>query len=149
MLTLFSQGHDIAAFCATVGMGRSTFFEWLKKYPIFEEAYDTAREKSRFFFEQQALHGMNDPSFNTVLWSMQMRNRFGYTEKRTVPIKGFEKAKTYTDQFNCVKKEVDKGNLTADEACKFASFVATGAQIEVQTDLKLRVDNLEKTSKEN
>ena len=41
---LFEQGHDICHFCCEAKIVRSTFYEWRKNHPEFEEAYACAVE---------------------------------------------------------------------------------------------------------
>ena len=134
---VFSQGEDIAAFCCESNICRDTFFEWVKTHPEFKEAYAEARERSRRYFEKLALQGMQDPlNFNFTGWSMQMRNRFGYTDKRKPKIENLDIAVSHMDKLKLVVGEIAKGELTFDEAVQISNVILAGVKIDESTQMK-------------
>jgi hypothetical protein len=144
LLALFMDGKDIAAFCAGAEIGRITFFDWVKKHKAFAAAYEDAQELARQFYERIGVENYGNPTFNSGLWALNMRNRFGYTNERKLKIAKLKAAKTFNDQYDVVRAEVSEGNLTPSEADKMVKMVATGCDIHTKTDLELRVGNLEK-----
>lgn len=137
LVSLFSAGHDIASFCSRAGMARSTFFEWKEHHKEFAEAYAIAKERSREYFEITGMKGMQDPgNFNCNAWSMQMRNRFGYTDKRKIQIKNFDKAKNANEQIKKIAKEISQGTLTDTEASNLTNIVVATIKIDEHTTLK-------------
>jgi hypothetical protein len=144
LLSLFMDGKDIAAFCAGAEIGRITFFDWVKKHKEFAHAYEDAQELARQFYERIGVENYGNPTFNSGLWALNMRNRFGYTNERKLKIAKLKGLKTFNDQYNVIKGEIVEGNLTASEADKMVKFVATGCEIHTKTDLTQRVESLEK-----
>lgn len=136
IIELFEKGRDVEAFCFASEICRTTFKCWLTHHPAFAAAYAHAKEAAITYLAAVGLQGMQDPlNFNATAWSMQMRNRSNYTEKRKVAIPGFKDAKTFAAQYNCIKTEVEEGNLTPDEAATFTGMVSKGADIYKTTEM--------------
>jgi hypothetical protein len=143
IIELFEKGKDVEAFCFASEICRSTFKTWLRHHPLFAQAYEHAKEAARTFLAAAGLQGMQDPmNFNATAWSMQMRNRSDYSEKRKVAIPGLKEAKTFAAQYECIKEEVAEGNLAPDEAATLANFVSTGAGIHEKTQMANDVEYL-------
>lgn len=65
-----SQGKSLATFGSTVGVSRNTIYDWIKRYPEFEEAKDLASQKCQEWFEQRLqakLLGVKSPNFDPKL----------------------------------------------------------------------------------
>jgi hypothetical protein len=139
----FAEGKDVMSFCATAEMCRDNFYEWIDNYPEFSKAYDQAKDLAFRWFEKQAKDGMTAQYFNQSLWSLMMKNRFGYTTERKIRIKKLKDAETPMEQFKVIKEEVAEGNLTASETTNMATFVATGATILEKTEVVKRLESIE------
>ena len=142
LLDIFSQGRDIAAFCVASEISRVCFHSWVKKYKDFTAAYESAKEMACDHFERLGEERLGDPGFNLGLWSLMMRNRFGYTNERKVKLAKMRAAKSAMEQFNVIKDEVSDGTLTASEVTHMGNFVATGAKIDEFTVMKKEVEEL-------
>jgi len=143
LIELFEQGRDVEAFCFAAEICRTTFQCWLTHHPAFAAAYSHAREAARTYLADVGLKGMQDPlNFNATAWSMQMRNRSNYSEKRTIVIPGLKEAKTFAAQYQCIKNEVADGNVAPDEGVALTSMVAKGADIHEKTELAEKVKYL-------
>jgi hypothetical protein len=46
VIEYLGKGHSVTAFAGHVGVARSVVFDWLKRYPEFDEAYQIAKGKS-------------------------------------------------------------------------------------------------------
>lgn len=142
LLELFKTGRDIAAFCSMCNISRTTFYNWRKTHEAFERAYDVAIEHARSWHENLALLGLQDTSFNNTLWSMIVRNRFGYTEHRRLNIPGLKEEQNYTEQCRHVFKHLADGNLTASEANQVANLIATAAKVDEVTQMRQELEEL-------
>lgn len=140
---IFENGGDIAAFCRTAKIARSTFQEWRKHFDDFKEAYNHAKELARYWWEKQGQENLCNPHFNTNAWRLMMRNRFDMADSRRVAVPGLTKAKTYKAQYNCVKRALEDEELTPDEALKLGNFIATGAKIDTMDEVMARLEALE------
>ena len=58
LLTLFSEGKDIEAFCFFAEIHRATFYLWLNEYPLFEEMYVHAKELAKLWWTEKAQIGL-------------------------------------------------------------------------------------------
>ncbi len=142
LIKIFIDGQGVAAFCGWNGMGERCFHEWVERYPAFAETYQSAKSLSKLWYERKAQQGLDDPSFNNTLWSMLMRNKFGYTEHRKIKIKGIDKASSFNEQIKCITEHIAKGMLTAAEVNQMASFVLASAKVDESTELKKDVEML-------
>ena len=137
LLSSFKLGKDIAAFCDEADINRDTFFVWIKNFHDFSRAYSRARELSRAWFENVGQTGITNPlEFNAVAWSMQMRNRFGYTDKRKVKIDKFDELQSHLSRVNLIYKELSRGEITVDEARTLMDIIMSSVHIEEATTLK-------------
>lgn len=143
LLEIFEHGGDIAAFCSSAKIARSTFKEWRDHFEDFHGAYEFARELARSWWEKQGQENLCNPQFNTNAWRLMMRNRFDMTDSRKVSIRGLSGAKTYKGQYNCVRKAVENEELTPDEALKLGNFIAVGAKIDTMDEVIKRLEALE------
>ncbi len=143
LMEIFENGGDIAAFCSSAKIARSTFQLWRAGFDDFKDAYDKAKELARAWWENQGQENLCNPQFNTNAWRLMMRNRFDMTDSRKVAIPGLCKADSYKAQYNCVKKAVEDEELTPDEALKLGNFVATGAKIDTMDEVIKRLEALE------
>jgi hypothetical protein len=146
LLKLFTEGRDIAAFCSSANIARSTFFEWLRKYKEFNVTYELARDKSRMWWEEMARIGVTDTSFNTTLWSINMRNRFGYAEHRKIKIKALSKAAGAKEQHKAIIDELSSGNLTGPEAMQLSNVILSGIKVEEHTTVLKDIEILKKSA---
>ena len=143
LLQVFSEGGDIARFCANLKISRTTYYDWAKKFPDFAQAIDEAYELARAWWEDVGRNNLCSPQFNVNAWRLMMRNRFDMTDSRPVNIKGLTNAKTFGAQHRLVGKAIESGDITPEEALKLAQFIGVGAKIEQVDEIKLRLEALE------
>ncbi len=86
-------------------------------------------------------------TLNTKLWSMLMRNRFGFTEHRKIKIPGISEAKDLKEQMYILMSELGKGNLTASEANQLSKLVETGIKVFEITDIDIRLTKVEQNQR--
>lgn len=146
LIEVFDKGLDIAAFCSNAEISSRCFHLWVQKHKEFKEAYEIAREIAHAWWSNQAKMSLvmhQGASFDTKLWSIIMRNRFGHTEHRKVKVSSLLKAKTFSEQFQCIIKELSEGTITTKEAGELVGTIATGARIDEVTKLQDQVYMLE------
>lgn len=146
LIESFETGQDIAAFCSKAEISSRCFHLWVQKHKEFKEAYEIAREIAHSWWADQgqaALLLCQGTSFDTKLWSIIMRNRFGHTEHRRVKVSSLKRAKTFSDQFQCIVNELSEGNITTKEAGELVGAIATGARIDEVTKLQDKVNTLQ------
>jgi hypothetical protein len=122
LFEVFKRGEGMLAFCAESLISKQTFYDWLEDYKEFKDAYDIALCLCGKWWESYPL---TNPDFNYPYWATIMRNRFGYGKTRVrIP-----KDVTPTDKINAVLSELEKGELSTQEATQLASVINTQANI--------------------
>lgn len=144
---IFEQGDALAHFCAKHNISYQTFYNWRNKYPELEEAYKKCKPKGEKVWanmgKKHITHSAQGTQLNSIVWSMNMRNRFGWTEHRAVTIPGLEKAKSFDDKFAVVLKQLENGKLTSTEMTAVSGVLSTGVKIAESTQLMERIEKLE------
>lgn len=116
----FDQGEGVMAFCAEALISQTTFFNWLKKYKEFKEAYDTVINIAGRQWED---FPRQNPDFNFPYWSTIMKNRFClgksriHIDKKSEPLEMFETIKQgLSDQEISVQDAVQLTIIAKNEA---------------------------------
>lgn len=147
LIAVMSKGGSRADFCAKHSISYKTFDLWLAKHKELRDAYDIAIVKSETHWqkiaEDHVTHGKDTNQLNTTAWSMNMRNRFGWTPERKVAVPGFDKAKSFDKKFEVLAKQLAGGGLTSAEFISLSSALATGAKIAEMEQMTRRLEALE------
>lgn len=82
-----SQGYSLEAFAGKIGVCTDTIQDWAKpeneyKYSGFSVAKRLAANKSRVFWEEAGMNGMNGitQGFGASVWIFNMKNRFKWRD---------------------------------------------------------------------
>lgn len=75
------EGDTINAFCVEVGVCKETVKRWREEHPDFDEAVRSALCHSELWWERLGKNNVGNSDFNTTLYIIQMRNRFGWLGK--------------------------------------------------------------------
>jgi hypothetical protein len=147
IIMILARGDGQAAFCAKHNIHRDTLLNWRKAHPEFDEAYKVAIEHCETWWQkvgkEYTTHDFKGTQLNAVAWSMNMRNRFGWTEHRRVEVPGLAEAKTYQDKMDILLREIEEGNLTSSEVTALSGAVSAGMKIAEAAELLERIDKLE------
>ncbi len=81
VIALMAQGASKHEALADLGIWEDTFWRWRKIHPEFSEAVKIGTELSRMWWEREGRTALRDKSFNHGLWYMNMKNRFGWTDR--------------------------------------------------------------------
>jgi hypothetical protein len=142
LLQIFEQGHHIAHFCKEAEISETTFFNWVDIYPEFKAAYRVAKDICKTHYEDIAIQGLTDSNFNTTLWTVLMRNKFGYTDKRKIKINNLAKSDDMLEAFKTILAEIQSGKLTTDEANHLVGMLAVGVKISENTSMAKDIELL-------
>lgn len=78
------QGKTIAHFCATLGIGRPTFYDWLKANPEFRQAEHVADAMREAYWDDRMRENAEQNKGNSNMLKFYSSVRFGLSEKHTV-----------------------------------------------------------------
>ena len=59
-------------------------YEWIEKFPEFGEAVNQSKEFAQGWWMHEARMNIRNKEFNSTLWYMNMKNRFGWVDKQEV-----------------------------------------------------------------
>lgn len=82
VIPLLKQGMSIAELGLELEVGYTTIYEWMDKHPEFAQAIKHGREYSQGHWEREGRIALRDKEFNSTLWYMNMKNRFGWKDKQ-------------------------------------------------------------------
>jgi hypothetical protein len=84
---LMCSGASIAEVSLRLRVTRSRLMEWQEQYPEFKKAFEDGMCFSLGWWEAVGRTHLGDKNFNSVLWLMNMVNRFGYV-RGDIPAQG-------------------------------------------------------------
>ena len=88
LISHMEKGKSFESFAGTIRVNRATIFRWKKNYEEFREAYEVGFCLSLNKWEDIGLAGLymggKDNPFNSTVWVFNMKNRFGWTDKKEV-----------------------------------------------------------------
>ena len=91
-----ATGLSFEAFAGVIEVCEDTLYEWAKVQPEFSEAKKMAFAKNRIFWEKLGVDHIlntesgfgskmvNKKSLNSTVWIFNMKNRFGWRDRREV-----------------------------------------------------------------
>lgn len=82
VVPLLEKGMSIEELGLDLKVGYSTIYTWMEKYPDFLEAIKKGRELSKGWWMKRGRRDLCNKDFNSTLWYMNMRNRFGWGNKQ-------------------------------------------------------------------
>lgn len=77
----FRDGDSKCEVAYKLNIDEQTLYDWSKKYPEFAQAVKKGTNASKGWWMNIAKDNLMNRNFNAVLWYMNMKNRFGWTDK--------------------------------------------------------------------
>lgn len=143
-----TQGKSVVHFCGEVDISVETFYQWVKSREDFAEAYKKARAKCQIWWldiGQANLISTKDHSLNSAVWYMNMKNRFGWNDKKNTydvsEIEGYEG--TLAQKVKALSTARKNGKMPTDQFNMEMSTLAMEAKIYEVSELDERVTKLE------
>jgi len=78
-----ADGYSKEATAGILGITKETFYQWIKGKPDFSDAIEAGEALSQRWWEDKGREACTDGQFNASVWSMNMKNRFGWSDKST------------------------------------------------------------------
>ena len=79
---MFMEGESVAEVCTELGVSRRAFYDWVKKYPEFKEAYEQGKLYSEAWWTKLGRAGAaGQVPLNATPWIFNMKNRFGWRDQ--------------------------------------------------------------------
>lgn len=142
-LSLMREGaskHEVARY---LEISYQSLLNYERTYPEFFEAIKKGESWARGWFERDGRVNLDNPKYQFIGWSMQMRNRFRYAEDSTVILPEFENAQTYNEKCQAIFNGIAREDITPKQASALMDIVVKAARVEETTELRDRLDLLE------
>jgi transposase-like protein len=79
---MFKNGESVSEVCAELGIHKDTFFEWVKTYKEFSDAYKKGLELSEAWWTKLGRAGATGKAkIQPATWIFNMKNRFKWTDR--------------------------------------------------------------------
>lgn len=152
IINMFSKGNTRSQFCAKHTISNNTFETWRKRHALFDRACEVAHEAARSYFDnlrdehlisEWDLESKSMTGLNHALFNRMYNARFNIPDKRTVRVKGLEKAKDEKAMLKAIMKAISEGELTPDEAQKLASLIDLSIKVDQNISQESRIKAIE------
>lgn len=81
--------YIVTAACEQTGIGRTTYYDWLRKDPKFKEKVDEAQEIQLDFVETQLIKKIKEGSERSIIFYMKHKGKKrGYTDSLDITSDG-------------------------------------------------------------
>lgn len=81
IIELMREGASQNEVAADLGISHDTIAEWKKSIPEFSESINIGTRLSEAWWERHGRKQLENRDFNSTLWYMNMKNRFGWRDK--------------------------------------------------------------------
>jgi hypothetical protein len=80
------RGYSFESFGGAVKVCKQTLYSWCEAHDTFKQAKALGETLSQYWWEQQGHAGLymggKDTPFNATVWIFNMKNRFGWRDKK-------------------------------------------------------------------
>lgn len=145
-LNLSAEGWSKEEICWEWRICKQTLYEWADKHKEFSDAVKRGTELSKGWWMSQARKNLNSLAsmpFNSVLWSMNMRCRFGMTEDHLPHVQKFKEAKTIKEKAQALTEALSNGEIAPSQANLALDAVTKEANLIEKSDHAKRIEALE------
>ena len=85
LVEFMAQGYPYECFAATIGVGRSTLYDWEKEHQEFSDAKKVGKEMTYKALLEKGLDSLHDPgTLNNTVWIFMMKNMCDWTDRKEV-----------------------------------------------------------------
>jgi len=81
VIALMSEGASLVEVSVKLGISRQTMYRWRDSNEEFCYTIKRGLELSEAWWEEKGRTNLENKSFNSTLWYMNMKNRFGWKDK--------------------------------------------------------------------
>ncbi len=71
VISLMGEGLSFMAACASLGVHRTTAYDWVKEYPDFAAAHELGRGKRVLFLERDLLKAESGPQVTSRIFALK------------------------------------------------------------------------------
>lgn len=147
ILKIMINKGRMSAFCTEVVIAESTFYRWIKKYPLFQECYSIGKMFAREEWEEEGYRlrdacnppGVIDNSFEH--WKLVGWSRFGVSKNSRIKL-NLNPAGNPNEHYTQLLKQASEGDFTASEIKQLMEAVNVGLNTHQAFELQKEIDQL-------
>ena len=94
IIELMSEGASLCEAAAELGICKDGIDEWKEQIPEFSKALKKGKLLSQVWWEKQGRLNLTNKNFNYTLWYANMKNRYGWSDKKDVQLDNISERKT-------------------------------------------------------
>jgi len=141
------QKSRMTAFCAEVGIGESTFYNWIKQDDLFLKCYALGKILSRENWEREGLEIKDYISAPGTIshafehWRMVGWSRFGIGKTCKIKLDLDPEGKA-TEHYAQLIRQANNGEFTASEIKQLMEALSLGLKTQQTVEMQEEIDNL-------
>ena len=85
-----AEGYSKEAVAGYIGISKNTLYEWAKAHKDFQDAIAIGETRSQLHWEgklvEYAVHSKNGKQINGQVFNLNMKNRFGWSDKKEIAL---------------------------------------------------------------
>jgi DNA-binding transcriptional MerR regulator len=146
VLEIIGNGGSVAEFCVEALISDSTYYNWRRLHPIFDECSRIAVNFAQMLWEREGESNADNPDFNWRFWEGIGTSRFFYNKQGRVRINLDEEADPHV-QYQQLIKQAKEGDLSASEIKQLMESVNIGIRAFESFKLQEQVDKMQQDLK--
>lgn len=83
-----ADGYSKEATAGILRVNKDTLYQWIKDKPDFSDAIKQGEALSQRWWEDRGREACADGQINGTVWAMNMKNRFGWSDKQDLRVGG-------------------------------------------------------------
>lgn len=84
LIELMSEGASIEEICLELRVCKQTLYNWFEQYPELLDAKKTGLDFAHGWWMREGRKNLQNKEFNYGGWYMNMKNRFGWTDRQHI-----------------------------------------------------------------
>ena len=146
VLDIIGNGGSVAEFCVEALISDSTYYNWRRLHPIFDECSRIAVNFAQMLWEREGESNADNPDFNWRFWEGIGTSRFFYNKQGRVRVNLDEEADPHV-QYQQLIKQAKEGDLSASEIKQLMESVNIGIRAFESFKLQEQVAKMEQDIK--
>lgn len=141
VIRVISERGTVSSFCKEAMIADTYFYQWVNKYPIFEQCYRYAAMCAKEAWEEEGRIGKDDPEFNLEYWRIVGASRYGLGKTNRVRVEVDAETTPY-HQYQQLLKQASNGDFTAAEVKQLMESINVGTRVYETFQLQKEVDQM-------
>lgn len=148
LIKILGDGGTRFTFCKHANISESSFNDWLREYPEFSDAYETAVAQSDAFLDDVLRENLFNKDFNTNAYKVLLERSDGRKVQRRIRAKYLDFGNIIAS-LNKAIEDAKNGYIDHDEIDKILRLMQKAANLQLNVDIFDKVKELEALIEKN